>query len=57
MTREAEVADVGVLAVGDRCNENVGGLDVPVDELGGVGGVERVGNLRDQVERPRRLEA
>ena len=56
MPRQAEVADVGVLAVGPRPDENVARLHVPVDEPGVVGGVERVRNLPDECERPLGLE-
>ena len=53
---KAEVAHVRALAVGARGDEDVGRLDVAMNEIGGMGGVERVRDLRDQVERPRRLE-
>ena len=48
---EAEVADVRVLAVRVRRDEDVAGLHVAVDEPGRVRGVERAGDLRDEVER------
>ncbi len=44
---EAEVHDFCVAARGD---EKIGGLDVAMDDAGGVGGVEAVGNLDAPVE-------
>ena len=44
---EAEVEDLGLTAFG---NENVGGLDVAMDDALGVGGVECIGNLDAEVE-------
>ena len=55
MAGEPEVADEGRLAVG--AEEDVAGLDVAVDESGVVGGVEGCGDLRDEVDRPFRVEA
>ena len=52
MAGEPEVADVGVLAVLGRGDEDVAGLHVAVDEPGLVGGVEGSGGLRDEVDRP-----
>ena len=37
-------------------DQDVGGLDVAVDDPAGVRGVERVGDLRDQPRRDRRRE-
>ena len=45
--REAEVEDFGVAAFGD---ENVGGLDVAMDDAFGVGGVECVGDFDGDAE-------
>ena len=45
---DAEVGQVGVLAVLLCHQEHVGGLDVSVDEPLGVGGVERGGDLGDE---------
>ena len=46
-TRHAEVEDLGVAALGE---ENVGGLDVAMDDTGRVRGVERVRNLDGRSE-------
>ena len=54
---EPEVADEGALAVSVSAEEDVAGLDVAVDEPGVVGGVQRSGDLRDEVDRPFRVEA
>ena len=35
------------------CHEQVGGLDVPVDDAAPMGGVERLGNLPREVQDPR----
>ena len=51
--REAEVGEEGVVAVAD---EHVVRLDVAVHEADGVRGVERVGDLAEQVERAPRVE-
>ena len=48
--RQTEVAEVGVIGVAD---EHVLRLDVAVDESGGVRGVERVGDLAEERQRPR----
>ena len=44
---QAEVEDLGVSALGD---ENVGGLDVAMDDVLAVRGVERVGDFDGQAE-------
>jgi hypothetical protein len=44
---EAEIEDFGVAAFGD---EDVGGLDVAVDDAFGVGGIESFGDLNGNVE-------
>jgi hypothetical protein len=45
--RESEIENFGVAALSD---EDVGGLDVPVDDAFGVRGVERVGALNSNFE-------
>ena len=45
--REAEVADVCVLALRARADEDVAGLHVTVDEPGRMRGIERLGDLPD----------
>ena len=47
--RDAEVDDVDEVVGGD---EHVAGLDVPVHHAVGVRGVERLGDLGDQADRP-----
>jgi hypothetical protein len=49
----AEIQNFGVAAVGD---ENVGGLDVAVDDALGVGGVERVGNFDAEIEKKLQIQ-
>ena len=56
MTREPEVADIGVVARPGGADEDVAGLHVPVHEAGLVGHVERGGDLFDQRDRASRLE-
>ena len=51
---ETEVEDFGVAAAGD---EDVGGLDVPVDDVLGVSGVERVCDLDAEVEKEFEVES
>ena len=46
---EAEIENFGVAALGD---ENVGGLDVAVNDALGVSGVERVGDFDGQRKKP-----
>ncbi len=48
---EAEVEHLDVVAVGD---EEVGRLDVAVNDAAAVGGVERLGDLPREVDDPRR---
>ena len=50
---EAEVGEEGVIA---RRDEHVLRLDVAVHEADGVRRIERVGDLREQIERPARIE-
>ena len=57
MAGEAEVAHVGLLAVAAGRDENVPGLDVSVHEPCGVGGIESVGDLLDQIECAHGLES
>ncbi len=57
MTREAEVADVRVLACGPGTDEDVAGLHVPVDEAGRMRGIERLGHVRDETQRAVGLES
>ena len=44
---EAEIEDFGVAAFGD---EDVGGLDVAMNDAFGMGGIERVGDFDGEVE-------
>jgi hypothetical protein len=50
---QAEVQDLRVTAIGD---ENVGGLDVAVDDPFGVRGIESIANLDAEFEQPVQLE-
>ena len=45
--REAEIENFGVAALGD---ENIGGLDVAMDDALGVRGIETVGDLDAEIE-------
>ena len=54
--REAEVAEVAMLATGGCGDEDVGRLDVPMDESLLVSGVEGLRDLREEVDGPLRLE-
>jgi hypothetical protein len=54
--RQAEVAEVAVLAPGGLGDEHVRGLDVAVDEALLVRGVERLGDLGEELDRALRLE-
>ncbi len=56
MPGEAEVADVGVLAVGPCGDEDVAGLHVSVHEPCRMGRIERLRDLCDEVERSLRRE-
>ena len=49
--REAEVAQVGVRRLWRAGDQHVGGLDVAVDEPARMGGVERSGDLAQQLRR------
>ena len=53
---DAEVGDVGVLGALAAAEQDVGRLDVAVDQAGGVDRVEAVADLGDQLDRDRRLE-
>ena len=50
MLADAEVGQEGVLGAAAAADEDVGGLDVAMDEAVVVRLVERVGDLRDQVD-------
>jgi hypothetical protein len=55
--RDAEVCEIAVLTLLLRIDQDVARLDVAVDETAGVRRVERRGDLRNQADRARRLEA
>ena len=44
---QAEIENFGLTALGD---EDIRGLDVPMDDTSGVGNVEGIGNLNSEVE-------
>ena len=54
--RQPEVGEVDVLAPILAVEQDVRRLDVAVDEPSGMRGIERVGDLARDRERPRRLE-
>jgi hypothetical protein len=49
---ELREPEIGEIAVVGRADEDVSRLDVAMDEPSGVDGVERTGDLREQVHRP-----
>ncbi len=53
---QAEVGQDGVHLVAGDLDQDVGGLDVAVDDPGRVGGVERVADLRDEARGEQRFE-
>ncbi len=53
---QAEVGEVGVLVAVALLDEHVGRLDIPVNEPARVGGVERLGDLRDDGGGPLRVD-
>src|SRR5205823_6913252 len=57
VAREAEVADVGVIALGARGDEDVSGFHVPVDEPGAACRVECRGDLSHEADRALWLES
>ena len=56
LLRQAEVRQVAVLTAGAPGDQDVGGLDVAMDEPALVGRVERVADLLDQPDRAIRVE-
>ena len=56
IARQPEVRQIAVLAPALRRHEDVRGLDVPMHETPLVRGVERLADLRAQLERPNRLQ-
>jgi hypothetical protein len=50
--RQSEVGQVRVFCIALPADQDVGGLDVPVDQPSRVRGVERVGDLAEQSHRP-----
>ena len=54
--RQAEVGQVAVLAPVLAVEQDVAGLDVAMDEAAAVGGVQRIGDLGGDRDRPGRVE-
>jgi len=57
VTGEPEVADVCVLALRRRCDQDVARLDITMDKPGSVRGVKCTRSLLDEIDRPVGLEA
>ena len=57
MPSQPEVAEKGLLALEPISQQDVSGLHVPVDEASLVCRVERLRDLRDEIESPFRVES